>query len=149
MSPITQSLKISFKIWNNVASWASSISGRHLRLPPQKLVATVTVIKVPLGNSIKQQIVMTSDYASCSMYMMWLLNLKLNCIKVMDTRFLFKIWRQSHYAHCCVFQPATWIVKNIQHLQPYSYHQTKRQIELLYPSYWPWPCELPTFVHKS
>ncbi len=48
-----------------------------------------------LGNSTKQQIVLTADYASCSMYMMWLLNLRLNCIKAMDTRCLLKIWLQS------------------------------------------------------
>jgi hypothetical protein len=31
----------------------------------------------------------------------------------------------------------------------YSYHQTKRQILLLYPLYQPQPCELLTSVHKS
>jgi len=57
----------------------------------KKLVVTTIIIKMFLGNSIKQQIVLTSDYASCSMYMMWLFNLRLNYIKAMDTRCLLKI----------------------------------------------------------
>ncbi len=56
----------------------------------KKLVAIATIIKMPLGNSIKQQIVLTSDYASCSMYMMWLLNLRFNYIEAMDIRCLLK-----------------------------------------------------------
>lgn len=116
----------------------------------KKMVATTTIIKVPLGNSIKQQIFFTSDHASCSMYMMWLHNLIFNYIKAMDTRCFLKIWWQSHYVHCCIVQPATWIAPNIQHMcNPYSYCQTKRQIQLLYPSYWPRPFELFTSVHKS